>query len=289
MSEATALGQAGPVLRRGRLFVEVARTPGGAVGLVLVGFATSVGLLADLLSGAEPFAAVAEPLSPPAAQHLLGTDDLGRDLAALVLHGLRTSLLVGAAVGVMAGVIGIAVGAASGSRGGLVDDALMRATELFQVIPRFFLAVVVVALFGPGLVNLIVLLGLTSWPWTARVVRAEVLSLKQRDFVAAARSLGAGELRVLLRHLVPNALPAAVVMVTLVASSAILIEAGLGFVGLTDPDVVSLGYLANNAQRFLRVAWWMVLFPGIAIVLLVVGLNLLGDTVNELLNPWEET
>ncbi len=119
------------------------------------------------------------------------------------------------------------------------------------------------------------------------MVRAEILSLKRRDFVSAARSLGASELRLLFRHLVPNALPAAVVMVTIVASSAILIEAGLGFVGLTDPDVVSLGYLANNAQRFLRVAWWMVLFPGVAIVVLVVGLNLLGDTINELLNPWD--
>lgn len=283
----TALGRVELAPHRRPLLLGMLRTPGGAIGLVLVAFATTVGLLAGILGGADPFVADAEPLTPPSAVHPLGTDDLGRDLTALVVHGLRTSLMIGAAVGGMAGLIGIAVGAASGSRGGLVDDALMHATELVQVIPRFFLAVVIVAFFGPGLLNLIVLLGLTSWPWTARVVRAEVLSLRQRDFVTAARSLGAGELQVLVRHLIPNALPAAVVMVTLVASSAILIEAGLGFVGLTDPDVVSLGYLANNAQRFLRVAWWMVLFPGVAIVVLVVGLNLLGDTINELLNPWE--
>ncbi|MDP8927937.1 MAG: ABC transporter permease [Actinomycetota bacterium] len=288
MSEATVVAQLGSPLRRRRGFVAIVRTPGGAVGFVLVGLAVMVGLLAGPLAGGDPFAAVAAPLAPPSALHLFGTDDLGRDLAALVVHGLRTSLVIGAAVGVVAGLIGIAVGAVSGSRGGWVDEMLMHATELVQVVPRFFFAVVVVAFFGSGLVNLILLLGLTSWPWTARVVRAEVLSLKRRDFVSAARSLGASEMRVLLRHLVPNALPAAVVMVTLVASSAILIEAGLGFVGLTDPDVVSLGYLANNAQRFLRLAWWMVLFPGMAIVLLVVGLNLLGDAVNELLNPWEE-
>lgn len=286
MSE-TAVGRAVLTPRR-PLLLGMLRTPGGGLGFVLVVLAATAGLLAGVLVGTDPFTAVAKPLAPPSTVHLLGTDDLGRDLAAQVLHGLRTSLLIGAAVGGLAGLIGLAVGAVSAARGGLVDDALMHATELVQVIPRFFLAVLVVAFFGPGLVNLIVLLGVTSWPWTARVVRAEVLSLKQRDFVTAARSLGAGELRVLLRHLVPNALPAAIVMVTLVASSAILIEAGLGFVGLTDPDVVSLGYLANNAQRFLRVAWWMVLFPGIAIVMLVVGLNLLGDAVNELLNPWEQ-
>ncbi|MFN2555403.1 MAG: ABC transporter permease [Nitriliruptorales bacterium] len=287
MSE-SAVGTAGPALRARPLLVGMLRTPGGSLGLVLVGLTVAIGLLADILGGADPFASVAEPLVAPTRLHLLGTDDLGRDLAALVVHGLRTSLVIGTGVACVAGLIGIAVGAVSGSRGGLVDDVLMHATELVQVIPRFFLAVVVVAFFGPGLVNLIVLLGLTSWPWTARVVRAEVLSLRRRDFVSAARSLGAAETRVLLRHLVPNALPAAVVMVTLEASRAILLEAGLGFVGLTDPDVVSLGYLANNAQRFLRVAWWMVLFPGIAIVMLVVGLNLLGDAVNERLSPWEE-
>ena len=129
------------------------------------------------------------------------------------------------------------------------------------------------------------MLALTSWPWIARVVRAEVLSLKQREFVEAARSLGAGRARVLLREVLPNALPPVVVAVSLNAASVILIEAGLSFLGLGDPDVVSLGYLANNAQRFLRVAWWMAVFPGAAIALAVLGLNLLGDGLNDVLNP----
>jgi peptide/nickel transport system permease protein len=161
----------------------------------------------------------------------------------------------------------------------------MRVTEFIQVVPRFFLAVIVIALFGPGLDRLVLLLALTSWPWIARVVRAEVLSLKQREFVEAARSLGAGRSRVLFREILPNALPPVVVVVSLNAASVILIEAGLSFLGLGDPDVVSLGYLANNAQRFLRVAWWMAAFPGATIALAVLGLNLLGDGLNDVLNP----
>src|SRR5262249_26855541 len=152
-------------------------------------------------------------------------------------------------------------------RGGWVDDALMHFTEFVQVVPRFFLAVIAIALFGPGLDRVALLLAVTSWPWIARVVRAEVLSLKTWGFVEAARSLGAGSARVLLRQVLPNALPPVVVVVSLTAAGAILIEAGLSFLGLGDPDVVSLGYLANNAQRFLREAWWMAAFPGATIAL----------------------
>jgi len=202
-----------------------------------------------------------------------------------VVYGTRTSLLLAVVVSLLTGAIGIIVGSLAAWQGRRTDDTLMRVTEFVQVVPRFFLAVIVIALFGPGLDRLILLLGLTSWPWIARVVRAEVLSLKQREFVEAARSLGAGHLRVLLREVLPNALPPVVVMVSLSAASVILIEAGLSFLGLGDPDVVSLGYLANNAQRFLRVAWWMAAFPGAAIALAVLGLNLLGDGLNDVLNP----
>ncbi len=215
----------------------------------------------------------------------MGTDDLGRDVLSGVVYGTRTSLLLAVVVSLLTGAIGIIVGSLAAWQGRRTDDSLMRVTEFVQVVPRFFLAVIVIALFGPGLDRLILLLGLTSWPWIARVVRAEVLSLKQREFVEAARSLGAGHLRVLLREVFPNALPPVVVMVSLSAASVILIEAGLSFLGLGDPDVVSLGYLANNAQRFLRVAWWMAAFPGAAIALAVLGLNLLGDGLNEVLNP----
>lgn len=263
----------------------ILRSGAGRVGIVLTGGLLAVALLAGRIAPADPFASVGPPLSSPTLAHPMGTDDLGRDLLSGVAHGTRTSLLLALIVSVLTGFIGVMVGALAAWEGGRMDDALMRVTEFVQIIPRFFLAVIVIALFGPGLDRLVLLLALTSWPWIARVVRAEVLSLTQREFVEAARSLGAGRSRVLFREVLPNALPPVVVVVSLNAASVILIEAGLSFLGLGDPDVVSLGYLANNAQRFLRVAWWMAAFPGATIALAVLGLNLLGDGLNEVLNP----
>jgi peptide/nickel transport system permease protein len=147
------------------------------------------------------------------------------------------------------------------------------------------LAVIVIALFGPGVDRLVVLLGLTSWPILARVVRAETLSLRQREFVEAARSLGASDWRILLRHVLPNIAPSAVVVISLTAGSVILLEAALGFIGLGDPRLMSWGYLASNGQRFLRAAWWLALFPGVAILITVLGLNLVSDALNDLLDP----
>jgi peptide/nickel transport system permease protein len=215
----------------------------------------------------------------------MGTDDLGRDLLGGVVHGARTSLVVAFAVTGLAGVLGIGIGTVSGWRGAMLDDVLMRITELVQVVPRFFLAVVVIALFGPGVDRLILLLGLTSWPLIARVVRADVLSLRTRQFVEAAHALGARGPRILAREILPSILPSAVVVASVNVGSVILVEAGLSFLGLGDPDVVSWGYLANNAQRFIRVAWWMVLFPGAAIALAVLGLNRVGDALSDALNP----
>jgi peptide/nickel transport system permease protein len=268
----------------GRLF-RVLHGPAGLVGVGLTSALLAVAILADRLAPGDPFVSVAAPLIPPSAAHPLGTDDLGRDLFSGVVHGVRTSLVVALAVTLLASLVGVTVGGIAGWRGGVVDDALMRFTEFVQVIPRFFLAVIVIALFGSGLERLVLLLGLTSWPWMARIVRAEVLSLKAREFVQAARALGAPASRTLLREVLPNALPPTLVVASLNAAAAMLLEAGLSFLGLGDPDVVSLGYLANNAQRFLRAAWWMAAFPGAALALAVLGLNLLGDALNDLLNP----
>lgn len=276
-----------PRVLRGResLLRRLPRTPGGLAGIALTLAVVFGAVFAGLLSPYDPFAAVATPLQPPSPAHPMGTDDLGRDLLSGVLHGMRTSLVVVLVASALASGIGIAVGAFSGYRGGLLDDVLMRTTEVFQSVPRFFLAIVVIALFGAGLDRLVLLLGLTSWPMLARVVRAEVLSLKEREFVEAARSFGASDFRILVRELLPNVLPSVIVVVSLMGASVILLEAALGFLGLGDPDVISLGYLVNNAQRFIRVAWWMSVFPGAAIAIAVLGLNLLGEAINDLLNP----
>ena len=261
------------------------RTPGGAVGLGLTAALIVVALLAGALAPSDPFASVAQPLSPPSRAHAFGTDDLGRDVLTGIIHGARTSLLVVGSVTALAALIGIAVGALAGYRLGVVDDVLMRVTEFVLIVPRFFLAVIVIALFGAGMDRLILVLGLTSWPAIARVVRAQTLSLVHREFVDAARALGATDSRVLLRHVLPGALPPALVVISINAAGVILLEAGLSFIGLGDPSWMSWGYLANNAQRFLRVAWWVALFPGAAIALAVLALNLLGDALNDLFDP----
>ena len=263
----------------------VLRTPAGILGVALTGGFVILATLAHVVAPADPFASVGSPLTPPSRAHTFGTDDLGRDIFSGIVHGTRTSLTVTLAVIVIASVLGVGVGAVAGYRGGNVDDLLMRGTEAVQIVPRFFLAVIVIALFGPGLDRVVVVLGVTSWPAIARVVRAETLSLVRREFVDAAHALGAKTCRILLRHVVPNALPTALVVISLNAASVILLEAGLGFIGLGDPRSISLGYLANNAQRFLRVAWWMTVFPGATIALAVLGLNLVGDALSDLADP----
>lgn len=245
------------------------------IGLSVLFVAVAVG--ADLIAPHDPFAFVAEPFEAPSGVHLFGTDDLGRDIFSGVVHGARTSLTVGLGVAIASLVIGVTIGAIAGFFGGWVDDLLMRFTELVQVMPRFFLALTVVALWGPSLVNLVAVLALTSWELTARVTRAGVLSVRERDYVRAATALGMSPLATLQRHVVPNAVAPAIALATLQVGSAILVEAGLSFLGLGDPDAISWGYLLDNAQAFVRRAWWMAVFPGVAIALAVLGVNLLGD------------
>jgi len=261
------------------------RSVAGTVGITLVVLIGSTALFANQIAPGDPFNTEAGPaLSPPTASHWFGTDNLGRDMATGIVHGARTTMTVVVCVVIISAIIGVSVGAVAGFKGGLVDDLLMRVGELFQVVPRFFLALLVISFFGPGLNKLILLLGLTSWPFLARIVRADAISIKEKDFAAAARAAGASSIRILVRQIVPNLLPAAVVVITLFASRVIMIEAGLAFLGLGDQNRMSWGGMANNAQQFLQVAWWMALFPGLAIVLAVLGLNLLGDALTAALD-----
>ena len=260
-------------------------SPRGLAGLTLTLALGAVAAFAGLIAPGDPLALGQPALRAPSAAHPMGTDNLGRELFTAVVHGTRTSLTVVLWVVVISSVLGILIGAISGYRGGLIDDLLMRFTELVQVVPRFFLAIMVIALFGPGLDNLIILLGLTSWPLLARVVRAETLSLKELEFVEAARSYGASATRILARHVVPNVMPSTIVVVTLMASRVILIEATLSFLGLGDQNRISWGFLASNANNYLDKAWWMSVFPGGGIAVAVLGFNLLGDGVTDALRP----
>ena len=259
------------------------RHPAGMVGLSLTLLVVVAGMLATVISPGDPFRTVADPLLEPSGDHWMGTDNLGRDVFDAVIHGARTSMIVVIGVVLIASVIGLGVGVVAGYRGGWVDDLLMRVTELFQSVPRFFLVLLIVALFGAGLDNLIYVLAFTSWPTLARVSRAEVLSVRDRVFVEAARSIGATDRRIVLRHVLPNVLPTAMVVIALTGSRIIILEASLSFLGLGDPEVMSWGYLVSNAQRFLRVAWWMSVFPGLAIAVAVLGINLMSDALNDVL------
>lgn len=261
------------------------RRPGGVVGLGVVASLGIVGLLAGRLAPADPLAMAYPTFQRPSRRFPMGTDAVGRDAFSRVVHGIATSLTVVVVVMVIVTAIGVTMGALAGYRGGLLDSLIMRLVDMVQAVPDFLLAIVVVALLGAGYDKLILLLGLTSWTFLARIVRAEVLSLKQRDFIESARSIGATNPRILLRHVLPNVMPAVVVVLPLLASRLVLIEAGLSFLGLGDPENVSLGLLISEAQPHLQYYWWLSVFPGLVLVALVLGLNLAGDALNEVLNP----
>ncbi|OFX14875.1 MAG: ABC transporter permease, partial [Armatimonadetes bacterium RBG_19FT_COMBO_69_19] len=209
----------------------------------------------------------------------------GRDIWTGVLFGARVSLTVGVLAATTSALIGTAIGSIAGYYGGGVDNVLMRGTEFFLVIPSFLLALILVAVSGPSIWNVILTIGLLGWPSTARLIRAEFLSLKQREFVMAAHAVGAGTARIVFRQILPNAAPPAVVMTSLGVASAILVEAGLSFLGLGDPNLFSWGLMLRNSREFLRIAWWMPTFPGLAIFLTVLSVNLVGDGLNDALNP----
>jgi peptide/nickel transport system permease protein len=242
-------------------------------------------LAAWLLPGPDPNAITSEVMLPPSMEHLLGTDELGRDVLLSIVHGVKVSLSVGFAAALGATVIGILVGSTAGFYGGVIDLLFMRISEIFQVVPSFILAAVIVALSGPGLLQVVAVISLLAWPQVARLMRGEVMRIKQLEFVDAVRCLGVRESVILAVEVVPNALAPALAAGTLVVAQAILLEAALSFFGLSSVDVVSWGRMLNSGQRFLFNAWWLSVFPGAAIFATVLAFNLLGDALGSALNP----
>lgn len=262
------------------------RSRTGMAGVVLVVMLAAVALAAPLLAPRDPHTTSMVTLARPGAPgHPLGTDNLGRDILSGVLWGSRVSLTVGVCAAATAVLLGIIIGALAGFYGGWSDAVLGRVTELFQVIPRFVLALLVVALFGSGLWKLILVIGILSWPQAARVVRGQFLALRGAAYVDAARVLGLRDMRIVFSEILPNVLAPVVVIASLDVAGAILLEASLGFFGLGDPNLVSWGMMLNNAQAHLREAWWTSVFPGLGISLAVLGFNLTGDGLNDAANP----
>jgi peptide/nickel transport system permease protein len=258
----------------------------GVFGLAVVVVLVLVAAFAPWLAPSDPFTTSRAALQPPGTPgHLLGTDHLGRDVLSGVIWGARVSLIVGLAAAFTATVIGILVGAVAGYFGGWADELLMRVTELFQIIPRFVLALIVVAFFGSGLVNLILVIGILSWPQTARLVRSQFLRHRTLPYVDGARVVGMRAWRIIFVEILPNVLAPVIVVASLDIAQAILLEASLGFFGLGDPNLRSWGGMLNTAQQYVRIAWWMSVFPGLAISLAVLGFNLVGDGLNEATDP----
>lgn len=256
-------------------------------GLTIIGLVFLVAVFAPLLAPYDPAAIeVSAKLQAPSWIHPLGTDQLGRDVLSRMLYGARISLSVGfVAVGISL-LIGVLVGAVAGFYGGLVDSVLMRLVDVMLCFPTFFLILTVVALLGPNILNVMVVIGLTSWMGTARLVRAEFLSLREREFVLAARALGLSNRRIIFRHILPNALAPIFVAATLDVATAILIEAGLSFLGFgVQPPAPSWGNILTEGRVYIFDAWWLTLFPGLAILLTVLSFNLCGEGLRGALDP----
>jgi peptide/nickel transport system permease protein len=263
-----------------------ARNRGAVVGLLILLVVVVVAIGAPWFFPGSPWDMAGAPFMPPGEMDMmLGSDSLGRDVAAGIAHGARVSLLVGAVSTVVALVIGVGLGAIAGYLGGWVDDVVMRFTEFFQTIPSFVLAILLVAIFTPSIQSIVFAIAVVSWPPVARVVRAEFLSLRSREFVQAAEVLGKSRVSIVMGDILPNALSPIVVLSSLMVASAILLESALSFLGLGDPNLMSWGFLIGSGRSVIRIAWWMSVFPGIAIFLTVLSLNLVGEGLSDALNP----
>ena len=263
------------------------RNKAAVVGLVVFVFILLVTIFGPSLYGtnanqmvSRPFLAPSDDLAP-----LLGTDYLGRDILAGVVGGGRTTLLVAAVAAAMTMTIGIVIGSLAGYFGGWVDALLMRVTEIFQVMPTLLFSLVVIFLLGPGTRNETLAIGLTLWPLAARLARAEFLRLRELDFVKAARAIGCNDLRIMVRTILPNAMPPLLVSATLTIVIAILFHAGLAFLGMVDVNTVSWGSMLGKNRGYALTAWWTVFFPGLAIVITGLSVSLIGDGLQDAFNP----
>ena len=272
-----------PFLEAWRMFV---RNPSALVGSLILLTIVLVSIAGPWIWPADPFDITAAPMTPPWSEDaILGTDYLGRDVLTSLIHGGRVTLLVGVTAALLSVSIGITLGAMAGFYGGRVDAVLMRVAEFFQVLPALLFAMVVVSLFSPNLVTVTLAIGIVSWTSTARLTRAEFMKVRNLEFVRAERAIGAGNARIIWKVILPNAFPPLVVSATLAIGSAILFEAGLSFMGLSDPNLMSWGLMIGSSRQYILTSWWTVTFPGMAIFITVLAVSLIGDGLNDALNP----
>lgn len=262
-----------------------AENRGAVAGLVILAIVVAVALAAPLLMPGDPMATRGRPLLPPGGDFPFGTDMLGRDVLAGIVHGAKVSLMIGLISTVIAVLIGVTVGAVAGFFGGQVDDLLVRVTEFFQTIPSFIFAILLVAIMTPSLASIVTAIAVVTWPPIARLARSEFMSLRRREFVEAAVLSGLSRTRIIVSEVLPNAMSPLIVMGSLMIATAILTESALSFLGLGDPNRISWGYMIGAARTVFRQAWWLSVFPGLAIALTVLAINLVGEGLNDALNP----
>lgn len=261
------------------------RNKGSVIGLAILALILLMALAGPIAMPEDPWDIKGRPLLAPGGAFPMGTDVLGRDVLAGVVHGAQVSLLIGLVSTLAAVTLGLVLGAVAGYFGGLMDDIVVRVTEFVQTIPSFILAMVLVAVLGPSIGSIVISIAVVTWPPVCRLVRAEFMSLARREFVEAAVVNGQGTGNIIFREILPNALSPIIVMASLMVATAILTESALSFMGLGDPNRISWGYMIGAARAALRQAWWISVFPGAAIFLTVLAINLVGEGLNDALNP----
>jgi peptide/nickel transport system permease protein len=260
---------------------------GAVLGLGLFALVAATAIVGPLVYRTDPWALVTRPFLWPGdrAGFPLGSDAMGRDVLAGLIHGAYVSLIVGLAASAAAMGLGVTIGAVAGYFRGWIDDALMRLTEVFQTVPNFIFVIVLVAIFKPSIGKIVLAIGVVSWPPIARLVRAQFLSLREREFVQSCVVVGMSEARIIWTQILPNCLAPVIVLASILVATAILVEAGLAFLGLGDPNVMSWGKMIGDGRDALRTAWYLSAIPGVAILLTVLALNLVGEGLNDALNP----
>jgi peptide/nickel transport system permease protein len=263
------------------------QSPTAMLGLVLVLLISVLAIIGPLVYPVDPFEIIWAPMSAPGTTEraLLGTDYLGRDILAGLLVGAKSTLIVGLTAAALTVIIGLVIGALAGFYLGMIDEILMRVTEFFQVLPPLLFAMVLVTMLSPSLWVVAVSIGVVSWPPTARLARAEFLRIRNLEYVTASRASGVRQGYIIWRVILPNALPPLIVSATLTIGTAILFEAGLSFLGLSDPNVMSWGLMIGSGREYMLDAWWIVTLPGVMIFLAVLGVSLVGDGLNDAFNP----
>ena len=268
-------------MSRFRVFI---RNPQTVIGLAILTVLLVVAIMAPLLSPGNPLFSVANPLIRPCKEHLFGTDNMGRDVFAMLVWGSRVSMTFAFGAAGLSLLVGVLLGALSGYIGGVVDDILSRIFEVFYIIPRTFLAILMVAIFGSSVSLMVIIVGITIWPSNAKIMRAQVLTLKTRGYIYAAEAAGGRKLPIMFRHIVPNGIGPVLSNSTMQMAQAVLTEASLAFLGLGDPSKASWGTVLQVGQRHISSAPWLVIIPGITIVLLLLSFNLLGTALHSSLN-----